>query len=119
MRDRKLLQLYIALTRSDLKGNYEDTYMIELLFTILVIDLIVNSGEETDMKAKDIVNLAKEIVRIYETEDDKLSYFSIRNWTESLLDYMKAEKKKYKDIHRMNTYDLRKEVSAYLRKGDE
>lgn len=113
------MQLYLALTKSDLKGAYEDTYMVELLFTILVIDLIVNSDKETAMDANDMVNLAKEIVRIYETEDRELSYFSVRNWTESLLEYMEAEHKTYKDIHKASTYDLRKEVSKYLKKGDE
>lgn len=119
VRDNKLMQLYLALTKSDLQGNYEDTYLIELLFTVLVIDLIVNQGNPTDMKAKDIVNLAKEIVRIFETPDGELSYYSVRNWTESVLEYMADKNKDYKDIHKMNTYDLREEVSAYLKKGDE
>lgn len=119
MRDAKLLQLYQALTKSDMKGNYEDTYIIEMLFTVLVIDMIENDGKKTEMKPKNMVNLAKEIVRIYETDHSELSYYSVRNWTESMLDYMKDKNKKYSDIHKMSTYNLRKEVSAYLRQGDE
>ena len=119
VRDAKLLQLYQALTKSDMKGNYEDTYIIEMLFTVLVIDMIENDGKKTEMKPKNMVNLAKEIVRIYETDHSELSYYSVRNWTESMLDYMKDKNKKYSDIHKMSTYNLRKEVRAYLRQGDE
>lgn len=119
IRDTKLMQLYQALTKSDLKGRYEDTFMVELLFTILTIDLIVNSDKPTDMDAKDIIRLGKEIVRIYETEDSELSYFSVRNWAEALLAYMEASGKDYNAIHKMNTYELRNEVREYLKKSDE
>lgn len=119
IRDTKLMQLYQALTKSDLKGRYEDTFMVELLFTILTIDLIVNSDKPTDMDAKDIIRLGKEIVRIYETENSELSYFSVRNWAEALLAYMEESGKNYNAIHKMNTYELRNEVREYLKKSDE
>ena len=119
IRDSKLMQLYAALTKSDLKGHYEDTYMVEILFTVLTLDLIINSDETMQMDERDIMRMAKEIVRIYERDDKELSYFSVRNWTEALFAYMDETKKDYDAIHRMNTYDLRKEVSGYLRKSDD
>ena len=119
IRDSKLMQLYAALTKSDLKGHYEDTYMVEILFTVLTLDLIVNSDETMQMDERDIMRMAKEIIRIYERDDKELSYFSVRNWTEALFAYMDETKKDYDAIHRMNTYDLRKEVSRYLKKSDE
>ena len=119
IRDTKLMQLYTALTHSDFKGNYEDTFIIEMLFAVLVIDLIANGSRKENMKAGDMVNLAKEVLRIYETDDGEMSYLSIRNWTEGLMEYMEENNKRYKDIHKMATYDLRKEVREYLKQGDE
>ena len=118
-RDEETLDLYRILTESDFKGNYEDTFTVEMMYCILIIDLIVNAENPTELKPMDMYNLAKEVLRIFETEQKECSYYSVRNWTEALLDYMEENKLTYDDIHRADTYSLRKNVSEYLKQGDE
>lgn len=118
-KENKIIVLYHTLTGSNFKGEYEDTYTIELLFTLLNIDLIANSEEPSELGSDEMLLFAKEIIRIYETDDNEFSYYSIRNWVEAMFEYMKVEKKVYADIFKTNTYDLRNEISKYLKQGDE
>lgn len=113
-KENKIFNLYKLLTNSDFKGNYDDTYSVELLFTLLNIDLIVNGNDEIEMNKEEMIDLGKEIIRIYESDDNQFSYYSIRNWTEAILEYMYKENKDYSYILKRNTYDLRNEVSRYL-----
>lgn len=117
--DEKILELYQILTKSDFKGYYEDTFVVEMLFTVLTLDLIINSKTPTTLKPKEIYNLAKEILRIYEQDDSTFSYLSVRNWIEATLIYMDDNKYTYDDIFKRNTYELREDVRKYLKKGDE
>ncbi len=119
----KTLELYILLTRSDLKGNYEDAYTIEQLFTLLCLDVIINSKRELDerlkkMKEKKLLELAKEIIRMVETENG-MSNYSVYNWTNATLEYMNRNSRKYEDIHKMSTWDLKKEIGEYLNRDEE
>ena len=118
----KTLELYKLLSRSDFKGNYEDAYTIEQLFTLLCLDVIVNSKRDLDerlkkMKEKHMLELAKEIIRMVET-DDGMSNFSVYNWTSAALKYMTENNKNYNDIHKMSTWDLKKEIGQYLEKEE-
>ena len=118
----KTLELYKLLSRSDFKGNYEDAYTIEQLFTLLCLDVIVNSKRDLDerlkkMKEKHMLELAKEIIRMVET-DDGMSNFSVYNWTSAALKYMTENNKNYNDIHKMSTWDLKKEIGKYLEKEE-
>ncbi|MBQ6492245.1 MAG: hypothetical protein IJI92_00035 [Erysipelotrichaceae bacterium] len=120
----KTIELYKMLTHSDFNGNYEDGYTIEQLFTMLCLDLALNSGFGPDqkpgpMKPKEMFDLAKEIIRIVETENIGLSNYSIMNWTRATLSYMSNNDKKYNDIHRMSTVDLKKEIGEYLQKDGD
>jgi hypothetical protein len=119
----KTLELYKLLTRSDLKGNYEDAYTIEQLFTLLCLDVIINSKRELDerlkkMKEKKLLELAKEIIRMVETENG-MSNYSVYNWTNATLEYMNRNSRKYEDIHKMSTWDLKKEIGEYLNRDEE
>ena len=113
--DDKMLKLYETLTESDFKGNTNDTYVIELLYALTIVDLVNGSEEVLDFKGRDLLLFAKEVVRIFETDDSEVSYFSVRNWTEGLIEFMRDNNYSYKDIHKKNTYELREEVRKYLK----
>ena len=113
--DDKMLKLYETLTESDFKGNTNDTYVIELLYALTIVDLVNGSEEVLDFKGRDLLLFAKEVVRIFETDDNEVSYFSARNWTEGLIEFMRENNYSYKDIHKKNTYELREEVRKYLK----
>ena len=115
----KTLELYKLLSRSDFNGNYEDAYTIEQLFTLLCVDLISNSKDNSiKLKPKEMLELAKDIIRVFEIEES-VSNFSVYNWTRAAFEYMKEDNKLYKDIHKMSTIDLRKKLSEYLELSDE
>ena len=114
----KTLELYKLLSRSDFKGNYEDAYTIEQLFTMLCLDVLINVKGGHNIKGGDLLDLAKEVIRLFELDDGDVSNYSVMNWCKALWLYMVDANKKYKDIHSMNTYDLRNEVSNYLESGD-
>lgn len=117
--EQSVMSLYGLLTHSDFKGNYEDTYVIELLFALLTIDLIVNAEMPGTFNSKEMYELAKESIRVFETEDNCFSYYSVRNWVEAILEYMKENNLKVKDVRKKSTIVLRQDVSKYLKQGDE
>ena len=113
IRDRKLKQLYQALTRSDFSGNYEDDYVLSVLYAMRCID--VCQSQQTVCREKDYVDLATEIIRISDvSEENDFGEISIMSWTRALFDYMRQNEKAYKDIHRMNSYDLVKGVYEFV-----
>ena len=115
IRDKKLKQLYQALTQSDFNGNYEDDYVLSLLYAMRCID--VCQSEEKVAQEREYVDLAKEIIRIADTSDEEdLEDVSILSWTRALFEFMKEEGKTYKDVHRMSAYVLFREVSAFIGK---
>ena len=113
--DDKLLRLYETLTESDYKGNTHDTYVIELLYALTIVDLVNGSEEVLDFKGKELLKFAKEVIRVFETDDKEVSYYSVRNWTEALFEYMRVNNLSYKTIHKKNTYELREEVRNFLK----
>ena len=112
-RDSKLKELYRRLTRSDLKGGMEDEYIVTLLYAMRCLD---SSMKDYDLiPEKYFVNYAKELIRIYETcESEGTNNISIMAYARAMLRYMKEKQLKYKDIHKMSTYDLINSVSEYL-----
>ena len=114
----KTLELYKLLSRSDFKGNYEDAYTIEQLFTMLCLDVLINVKGGHNIKGGDLLDLAKEVIRLFELDDGDVSNYSVMNWCKALWLYMADTNKKFKQIHSMSTYDLRNEVSNYLGSGD-
>ena len=116
-RDSKLIKLYTALTRSDFKGNYEDTYVVECLFALVCLDIHLHEKNSMDYDAKTMMLLAKELVRICEV-DGGLDIYSFYNWSNALCEYMKASGCSPNQIHKMNTFDLRKYVSVYLEREE-
>lgn len=113
-RDSKLVRLYTTLTRSDFKGNYEDTYIIECLFALMCLDVNSHIKSGLDFNPKEMMTLAKELVRICEV-DHELDIYSFWNWANALLDYMVENKVKVKEVHKMSTYDLRTGVFKYVK----
>ena len=97
-RDDKLKKLYQMLTRSDFKGNFEDNYILSVLYAMACIDRC--QEKDCFLKEKDYVILGKEIIRIYDTSEDRYDDYSIYLFTKALLKYMKEEKKRAADIHR-------------------
>ncbi|MCR4634318.1 MAG: hypothetical protein K5648_09360 [Erysipelotrichaceae bacterium] len=113
IRDKKLRQLYQALTRTDFNGNYEDDYVLSVLYAMRCID--VCQSQKAVCKERDYVDLAKEIIRISDvSEENDFEEISIMSWTRALFDYMKENGKAYRDIHRMNSYDLVKGVYEFV-----
>lgn len=115
-RDRKLMELYITLSHSDLKGNYEDTYTIELMFALMCIDLAANTKLGLELEPKDMSLLARNVVRC--CDDGELSDYSFFNWSMALLTYMKENNLNANKINKMSTINLLNEVSEYLNKGE-
>jgi len=55
------------------------------------------------------------VARIYETsEKEQLNHISIIAWAKAMIRYMKETDKGYKEVHRMGTYDLMKDVEKYI-----
>ena len=115
-RDRKLKELYQVITRSDFMGNLEDDYMLSVMYAMRCIDRI----QENDpfIKENDYVNVAKEIIRIYDSvQGNDYEDLSIEVWTRALMTYMRKEDKKYRDIHRSSSFDLMKDVIPYIKES--
>ena len=96
------------LTKSDFNGNFEDDYMLSVMYAMRCIDC--NQGKGITIPEKQYVPLAKEIIRVYDTSEKDLEDLSIMAFAKSLLEYMKICGKKYPDIHRMSTIDLMNEM---------
>lgn len=116
-RDKKIIELYTLLSHSDFEGNYEDTYVIEVLFALMCVDLNSKRIEGLDLKRDDILTLAKELVRIVEINEE-LSIYSFYNWSSALCKYMVDKGKSVTNVHKESTYDLRENVSEYLEKEE-
>ena len=117
-RDMKIVELYTLLSHSDFKGNYEDTYVIEVLFALLCLDLNSRRKTALDFNKKELLTLAKELVRIVEI-DGELSVYSFYNWSAALCKYIEQDKKSVDSVHKADTYTLRREVSNYLRRNED
>ena len=117
-RDMKIVELYTLLSHSDFKGNYEDTYVIEVLFALLCLDLNSRRKTALDFNKKELLTLAKELVRIVEI-DGELSVYSFYNWSAALCKYIEQDKKSVDFVHKADTYTLRREVSNYLRRNED
>lgn len=115
-RDKKLLQLYLTLSHSDLQGNYEDTYTIELLYSVMCLDLAANTKMGLKLEPNELTLLARNVVRC--VDDGELSKYSIFNWSMALLTYMKENNLKPKQINKENTFKLIENVEKYLDKGE-
>ena len=80
------------------------------MYVMMCLDRIVKRYGALDRN--DYVLYTKEIVRIADEDDDeRISYMS---YTDALVSCMKKEDLSYKDVHRMNSFDLVKKVKAYL-----
>lgn len=115
-RDRRLLTLYQTLTKSDLRGYYEDTYMVELMFALLCLDLSANAKRHLELKPSEYTLLARELIRI--VDDGELDRYSVYYWADALLGYMTESKLKPKDIRKMSTYDLKENVFKCMEGND-
>ncbi len=113
IRDRKLLELYEMLTRSDFKGEMKDEFVVSLIYTLRCLDSIQKA--ERVIEKRYLLGVAKEVTRIYETsEKEQLNHISIMAWAKAMIRYMKETDKGYKEVHRMGTYDLMKDVEKYI-----
>ena len=119
IRDRKLIELYQMLTRSDMNGNAKDSWVVKMLYALNCVDeLVAKSGV---ISKKEYVIFAKEVVRISETEDNEGEnlLISLPAWTVGLMEYMKKTKKKMKQIHSMSGYDLMMDVKQIINEEQE
>ena len=114
-RDKKLKQLYQTLTRSDFAGDFEDDYVLSVLYAMRCIDC--HQSPSFKIPERHYVDLAKEIIRVYDTsEEADLDDLSIYAFTRALMAYMKENDLRYKDIHKMSTLRLLNELSVYFNK---
>ncbi len=113
IRDKKLLELYEMLTRSDFEGEMKDEFVVSILYTVKCLDSIQKT--ERIIKKNHLMGVAKEVARLYETsEKEEFRHISIMAWAKAMIEYMKDSGLGYKDIHKMGTYDLKKAVEAYI-----
>lgn len=115
-RDRRLLTLYQTLTKSDLRGYYEDTYMVELMFALLCLDLSANIKHHLELSPSEYTLLARELIRI--VDDGELDRYSVYYWADALLTYMKVNNLKPKQIKKMSTFDLKENVFKCMEGND-
>lgn len=113
-RDKEIMKIYQMLTGSDLEGNYNDGWTVSLLYALRCVDFVFAGSNLVNKK--EYVVLAKELIRITQTEDNegKNLYLSMPVWTMGLLEYMKNTGKRIKEIHSMNSYELMKDVSKEI-----
>ena len=114
IRDRKLIELYQMLTRSDMNGNIKDGWVIKMLYALNCVDALIS--QSGIISKKEYVIFAKEVVRISETEDNdgENMYISLPVWTVGLMEYMKKTGKTMKQIHSMSAYDLMSDVKGVI-----
>lgn len=112
-RDSKLKVLYQKLTRSDFKGGMDDEYIVTLLYAMRCLDSSMRNYDQ--IPERHFVDYAKELIRIYETcENEEMNNTSIMAYARAMLKCMKEKQLKYKDIHKMSTWDLINSVNAYV-----
>ena len=114
IRDKKLIELYQMLTRSDMNGNIKDGWVIKMLYALNCVDSLVSQSGV--ISSKEYVVFAKEVVRISETEDNdgENLYISLPVWTVGLMEYMKKTGMKMKQIHSMSGYELMMNVKKLI-----
>ena len=79
IRDKKLLELYEILTRSDFEGEMKDEFVVSILYIVKCLDSI-QKGERT-VKKNHLMGVAKEVARVYETsEKEEFKHISIMAW---------------------------------------
>ena len=107
------------MTESDFEGNTTDTYLIELMYAFMNVDLVNGDEKVIGKDPRKLLQFARDVVRIFETEEKTVSSWSMANWTKALCTYMKHDSLSYMDIHRMSTIPLRNEARKYLNTEDE
>lgn len=112
--DRRLIELYEKMTESDFQGNTTDTYVIELMYAMMCTDLVNGDEKVIGKEPMQLLQLSKEVVRIFETDDRTASVWSMANWVKALCLYMKENSLTCRQVHKMSTFVLRREVSEYL-----
>ena len=112
--DRKLIELYGKMTESDFQGNTTDTYVIELMYAMMCTDLVNGDEKVIGKEPMQLLQLSKEVVCIFETDDRTASVWSVANWAKALCLYMKENTLTCRQVHKMSTFLLRREVSEYL-----
>ena len=113
IRDKKLLELYKALTRSDFKGTMNDNYVIRLLYSTMVFDLKANSSAHSYNETHSL-QFGKELIRVYDEKTyDELDNWSIELWCEALLRMIEVEGLSYQDIHKLNARELKLKIAEY------
>ena len=117
--DRKLIELYKVMTHSDFEGNTTDTYVIEVLYALMNTDLVNGDEKVIGKDPVRLLHFAKEVVRLFETEQRTASSYSMANWAQALCRFMKDRGLSYEQIHRMSTVVLRKDVREYLNTEEE
>lgn len=113
IRDKKLLELYIALTRSNFKGAMNNSYVVRLLYALLCVDIKAKE-RGLSMAGNRMLDYAKEIIRIYDVKEyNETDDYSVEVLTDSMLNLMENEKLTYSDIHKMNARELKDNVCKY------
>lgn len=114
VRDSKLIQLYVALTGSNLDGDVREEEVVKLLYAMLCIEK--GRGYNIDYSKvfankKDLVLIAKELVRIYDTPINcEVDTYPMITLASMLLNYMQRNEYSYKDIHSISGIVLKKSI---------
>ena len=102
------------MTESDFEGNTTDTYLIELMYAFMNVDLVNGDEKVIGKDPRKLLQFARDVVRIFGTEEKTVSSWSMANWAKALCLYMKENTLTCRQIHKMSTFVLRREVSEYL-----
>lgn len=123
VRDKKLLELYAMLTRSDFKGNMNDTFVVRMLYATMCIEIALNESRynsKLQLNKNDILNCAKEVIRVYDEKlYDESDNYSIEVLACALIDYMYYEDIDYSKVHSQNGRELKINLMNYIYAHDE
>lgn len=119
MAKSKMMEEYITLTGSNLKGDIPYAQNVRILYGIYCLDKIISKSQKA-LPELVYPALAKELLRIYDTcldyfiNQEDYSQISLLKLAEALVKYIDENKVEYKYIAQASSYDLAKDVVEHL-----
>lgn len=102
VRDKKIVDLYLILTHSNLRGTIEDDVAVSLMYALLCIDRL-NQGKRP-ISPIDYVQFAEDVIRVDAEQND--SAYSIRDIAQFILGLERTPD----EIHKASGIDLKNEL---------
>ena len=103
--DEMLMMLYMKMTGSNLMGDFEDDYVLSVLYAMRCVDCFRNMYNV--IKPSETAAIGKLVLDIYESSPSlNMDYVSIEAWCQMLMNYMDDNKLRLKKIIAMDRNKL-------------